>query len=1078
MKRTVVSLLGILAFSALLLLNAAAKGPAHGLTQEEQPTPVPYRQLIYDGTVTLDREWCEQHQDEPGVSFKRVEVPIPGPGYIWFDYKAYRLDCPEGGCWCAYGGEVNFYIRNSSGQILDFWEWTDGGTVIVDTCQCLSSNLDLYEYQSEIKVYWDPDSDADKVPDWRDECPNTYVETSDPDHSNGCPPPTPEPSPTPEPTPAVCNLELYVSPENLSAGEVAYLTLRAFYGTGEPIAGDLAQVAILDGPGDILEEALITDEYGEAEFTYQAPADVAEPVTVQVMATVGGCPDDAATAYISLQPAERPTPIPSPTFTPSEASIDLEVADTNPAGQPYTAIAADGITQLRLVAHLSGPITPDQVSWELTSDTEEEPGVLHYVQSTSPDVSIRAFEPWQVFDKPYTVQITAKVQAPNGQVLSDAVSVQVVRTPVILIHGIWSNRSSMTTVAWALKHTGQFEFAAVDYGSAPKKSNQDIRLSVKYLTEGVDRILDKLNNHGIKVSRVDIVAHSMGGLVSRLYIVGDGQSIPPHPDKVRRLVTLSTPHGGSPVADWYSDLIANRSVVCDSDPTKFDKTKVTENEINWFIREIRRRAGLAPGALEFGEAVRQMQTRGNPGSIVDLLTARQTQVNVRTEYYTIAGNKPLATWLKKVGGYDAVRLSYMSWQGPCGESWRPAMEDMVKEFLELITLSDADGVVLEASALGTGTGIKPEFTHVVPANHFDITGNGWALDAVLNYLTDHQVWLGLGMSVISHSPGHLHVYDENGRHVGLAADGQIEIGIEGAEYEAFSDTTGDHELIWVPQDEGIVIQFLANKEGTAGIDISQGRADGLHWFSYEDIEVKPGSEVTIQLTSSGSEGHLAHPDGEEETISPTHTAFELPPESFEPTPGTSEPLTGFQPLAGLLPLTCCGLVAVVGVGVSVFVFARRHPFAKWILVFLGGFAVLLIALTCLIVVLLAGQQEGVSPNTPLPTTPVPTHVPAMPTPTSAPIVMTPTPEAMQVGTVVLVNQSEQDVCFVYIAPTESEDWGEDWLGEDEVISPGATRTFTVTVGTYDLLAADCAAEVLSEQYEVTVSGTVEWEVKP
>ncbi|MBC7248825.1 MAG: hypothetical protein H5T62_00945 [Anaerolineae bacterium] len=947
MKRTVVSLLGSLAFSALLLLNAAAQEPAHELRQEVQPTPIPYRQLIYEGRVLLDEEWNASHDL---YACERVEVPIPGPGYIAYDSNPYRPECPDHSCWCGYGGVVNFFIRNTQGEELPSYEWTDGGAVIVDTCMCVSSNIDPYEYQHDFAIYWDPDTDADRVPDWRDECPNTYVETSDPGSSNGCPPPTPEPSPTPEPTLAACNLELYVSPETLSAGEVAYLTLRAFYDTGEPIAGDLAQVAILDGPGAILEEALTTDEYGEAEFTYQAPADVAEPITVQVMTTVGGCPDDAATALILLQPAERPTPIPSPTLTPSEAGIDLEVADTNPAGQPYTAIAADGATQLRLVARLSGPITPDQVSWELASDTEKEPGILHYVQSTSPDVSSRAFEPWQVFDKPYTVQITAKVQTPNGQVLSDTVSVQVVRTPVILIHGIWSNRSSMTTVAWALKHTGQFEFAAVDYGSAPKKSNQDIRLSVKYLAEGVDRMLDRLNNRGIKVSRVDIVAHSMGGLVSRLYIVGDGQSIPPHPDKVRRLITLSTPHGGSPVADWYSDLIANRRVVCDSDPSKLEKAKVTENEINWFIEEIRERAELAPGALEFGEAVRQMQTRGNPGSIIDLLTARQTQVNVKTEYYTIAGNRPLASWLEKVGGYDAVRLAYMAWDGPCGESWRQATEDMVKEFLELITLSDSDGVVLEASALGTGTGIKPEFTHIVPANHFDITGNGWALDAVLNYLTDGQVWLGAGMSVISRSPGHLHVYDEQGRHVGLTAEGQVEIGIEGAEYEAFSDTSGDHELIWVPQDKGITIRFLAEEEGMVGLDISQGSDDGLHWFSYNDIEVKPGSEVTVRLTSSGTEGRLAHPDGEgEEIISPTHTAF-------APTPATSEPLTGFQPLAGLLPLTCCGLVAVVGVGVSVFVFARRHPFAKWMLVFLAGLAVLLIAVTCLIAVLLAGQS--------------------------------------------------------------------------------------------------------------------------
>src|ERR1041385_8212230 len=48
---------------------------------------------------------------------------------------------------------------------------------------------------------------------------------------------------------------------------------------------------------------------------------------------------------------------------------------------------------------------------------------------------------------------------------------------------------------------------------------------------------------GIAATRVDVVAHSMGGLITRK-IVASGN------DLVHKLITLDTPHAGSLLADW------------------------------------------------------------------------------------------------------------------------------------------------------------------------------------------------------------------------------------------------------------------------------------------------------------------------------------------------------------------------------------------------------------------------------------------------------------------------------------------------------------------------------------------------
>ncbi len=74
----------------------------------------------------------------------------------------------------------------------------------------------------------------------------------------------------------------------------------------------------------------------------------------------------------------------------------------------------------------------------------------------------------------------------------------------------------------------------------------------------------------------------------------------------------------------------------------------------------------------------------------------------------------------------------------------------------------------------------------------------------------------------------------------------------------------------------------------------------------------------------------------------------------------------------------------------------------------------------------------------------------------------------------LVNSSGQVVCYVYISPTTDSTWGADWLGSTETIANGASRTFNVPSGSYDLRADDCSHTALSTQMATSISGSVTW----
>ncbi len=73
------------------------------------------------------------------------------------------------------------------------------------------------------------------------------------------------------------------------------------------------------------------------------------------------------------------------------------------------------------------------------------------------------------------------------------------------------------------------------------------------------------------------------------------------------------------------------------------------------------------------------------------------------------------------------------------------------------------------------------------------------------------------------------------------------------------------------------------------------------------------------------------------------------------------------------------------------------------------------------------------------------------------------------------NESSIELCYIYISPTTSDDWGDDWLGGKEVISPGdGVRIFYVEPGTYDLLAQDCDGEDVVTENEVELDSDTEW----
>ncbi len=79
--------------------------------------------------------------------------------------------------------------------------------------------------------------------------------------------------------------------------------------------------------------------------------------------------------------------------------------------------------------------------------------------------------------------------------------------------------------------------------------------------------------------------------------------------------------------------------------------------------------------------------------------------------------------------------------------------------------------------------------------------------------------------------------------------------------------------------------------------------------------------------------------------------------------------------------------------------------------------------------------------------------------------------------IILHNATAGHICYVYISPTDADDWGDDRLGEEETIPPDEERAFQIAPGHYDLRADDCDGAVVDDVRDVNVQVQVLWAIR-
>jgi triacylglycerol esterase/lipase EstA (alpha/beta hydrolase family) len=109
------------------------------------------------------------------------------------------------------------------------------------------------------------------------------------------------------------------------------------------------------------------------------------------------------------------------------------------------------------------------------------------------------------------------------------------RPPIILLHGLFQNRSCLFWLQYRLRAAGYQQVICIN--TPPWR---DMETLTESLTKTVDELRIKL-----KVEKVVLIGHSMGGMIARNYVQNRGGAA-----YTQGMITLGAPHHGSKLAPF------------------------------------------------------------------------------------------------------------------------------------------------------------------------------------------------------------------------------------------------------------------------------------------------------------------------------------------------------------------------------------------------------------------------------------------------------------------------------------------------------------------------------------------------
>ena len=396
-----------------------------------------------------------------------------------------------------------------------------------------------------------------------------------------------------------------------------------------------------------------------------------------------------------------------------------------------------------------------------------------------------------------------------------------------------------------------------DFFIFPYDWRKDITLTAPLLDQKINAIKTQTGSQ-----KVDIIAHSMGGLVARNYIVDADKA-----SNIRKLFTLGTPHLGS-----VDSLKAIRYGNCLKYPIGSYCLSLAPSEMKDILQNMISGYELAPSQKYFDFYSGQDNQRPYPykensqaldfHQIKDLLTnsGYNTSLFVPSEAFHNLDNL-----LPNTNGVDVTVIAG-SGQPTLGQ----IIEEGAKKNMGIIN-GDKTVPLFSASLVDNSRNksllgnAKIFYTN---QEHGNMVASGSALNLVKNILNNSsQLPDGISSEAYSlpliwrvfsvHSPVNMHIYDSLGKHTGPTSDGDFEANILGSSY----DTLDDAKFIYLPNEGNYKIKFEATDNGSFDFKIRKFEGENISQeVLYRDVPLTNLTKAETQFDTASNQFPVLHLD--------------------------------------------------------------------------------------------------------------------------------------------------------------------------------------------------------------------------
>lgn len=162
-------------------------------------------------------------------------------------------------------------------------------------------------------------------------------------------------------------------------------------------------------------------------------------------------------------------------------------------------------------------------------------GLFKFTHPTKPVPAGQAFGVYYIYFKNH-----------DGSQTWAVMPVKYYRPPVVMVHGLWSDATAFNDMYDFL--LGSMEYEPYQLYKVDYKSTNDASFSIN--SNQVPSAVSSLIAGSPACGKVDVVCHSMGGILTRLYLKNPLFTAN---NDIRRVITCNTPHAGSQMANWLLD---------------------------------------------------------------------------------------------------------------------------------------------------------------------------------------------------------------------------------------------------------------------------------------------------------------------------------------------------------------------------------------------------------------------------------------------------------------------------------------------------------------------------------------------